>query len=364
MRRNMYYATTVFLQQYDHPHGFERMCADILNCLGYAAVVPQAPRGGSDGGRDLTFRATNGGKGLACVTLRKDIETKFKQDFHRRPPNEYDEYVLFCTAYLTPKLKQEFEGYVANTLQAHLILYDIEGLRSLLDTRCRGVRDAYAPEISLAEPRPPSSQGTDREPPSDALPRMSISDVSPLRERDGGGLGYEVLLKNDSLEDVYVSSTELAGVLIVGVGGRGPFIDRIVYELDLGSSLEVSTTPLGVSTVTGAVYDSSDRDWGIECRGEVKYEFNTIEHCQMWEYSFILPTIFRVLSKDRVFLRVLFKRGTARVAARESQGAIHGHRRGMVIRNEHKVIVKTEQGETLTAVADDGFLKSVVDWTG
>ncbi len=360
----MYYATTVFLQQYDHPHGFERMCADILNCLGYDAVVPQAPRGGSDGGRDLTFRATNGGKGLACVTLRKDIETKFKQDFYRRTPGEYDEYILFCTAYLTSALKQEFEGYVASTLRARLIPYDIEGLRSLLDTRCRGVRDAYALEISLAEPRPPSSEGTDREPPSDVLPRMSISDVSPLRERDGGGLGYEVLLKNESREDVYVSSTELAGVLIVGVGGRGPFIDRIVYELDLSSSLEMSTTPLGISTVTGTVYDSSNRDWGIECKGEVKYEFNTIERRQMWEYNFTLPTVFRVPSKDQVFLRILFKRGTARVAARESQGVIRGYRRGMVVRSEHKVIVKTEQGETLTAAADDGFLKSMVDWTG
>ncbi len=359
----MYYATTAFLQQYDHPHGFERMCADILNCLGYASVVLQAPRGGSDGGRDLTFRATNGGKGLACVTLRKDIETKFKQDFHRRAPSEYDEYILFCTAYLTSKLKQEFEDYVANTLRAGFIPYDIEGLRSLLDTRCKGVRDAYAPEISLAETRPPSSERADREPPSDVLPRMSISNVLSLRERDGGGLGYEVLLKNESLEDVYVSATELVGVLIVDVGGRGPFIDRIVYELDLGSSLEMSTTPLGVSTVTGTVYDSSDRDWGIECRGEVKYEFNTIERRQMWEYSFTLPTIFRVLSKDRVFLRMIFKRGTARVAARESQGVLHGYRRGMVIRNEHRVIVKTEQGETLTAAVDDGFFKSVVDWT-
>lgn len=84
------------LEKFDNQHEFERMCADILNALGYKDVVLIAPRGGSDGGMDITFSTENGGKGLACVTLRKDIEVKFKQDFSQRTVGEYEKYVLFC----------------------------------------------------------------------------------------------------------------------------------------------------------------------------------------------------------------------------------------------------------------------------
>jgi hypothetical protein len=54
-----------------------------------------APRGGSDGGRDITFTTKDGKKGLACVTLRKDMDAKFKEDFSKRRAGEFSIYILF-----------------------------------------------------------------------------------------------------------------------------------------------------------------------------------------------------------------------------------------------------------------------------
>jgi hypothetical protein len=56
----MYSSTNAALSQFDNPHDFERMAADILNTLGYKDVVLIAPRGGGDGGRDITFRSESG----------------------------------------------------------------------------------------------------------------------------------------------------------------------------------------------------------------------------------------------------------------------------------------------------------------
>lgn len=56
----MYSHTRAVLEQFDNPHDFERMCTDILNALGYKDVVPIAPRGGSDGGKDITFTTESG----------------------------------------------------------------------------------------------------------------------------------------------------------------------------------------------------------------------------------------------------------------------------------------------------------------
>src|SRR5713226_4793438 len=124
----MYSKTIDYLEKFDNQHDFERMSADILNALGYKDVVPIAPRGGSDGGRDITFTTESGGKGLACVTLRKDIEVKFKQDFSLRTAGEYNKYVLFCTTHMTAKQKFDFISFCMNTLQAEFVPTDIEAL--------------------------------------------------------------------------------------------------------------------------------------------------------------------------------------------------------------------------------------------
>src|SRR5260221_12776309 len=139
----MYSQTRAVLEQFDNPHDFERMCTDILNALGYKDVVPIAPRGGSDGGKDITFTTESGGKGLACVTLRKDIETKFNEDFSQRQAGELEKNMLFCTVYLTAPQKLKFAGYCLEYLQALLMPMDIETLRSMLDSELKPIRETY-----------------------------------------------------------------------------------------------------------------------------------------------------------------------------------------------------------------------------
>lgn len=139
----LYKDTTACLEKFDNEHDFERMCADILNALGFSDVVLQAPRGGKDGGRDITFKTARGERGLACVTLRKDIAVKFQEDFGQRRKGEFDLYSLFCTAYIPSPSKIKFEKYCIDELDAILTIYDIEGVRSLLDTVLKGVRAEY-----------------------------------------------------------------------------------------------------------------------------------------------------------------------------------------------------------------------------
>lgn len=138
----MYKETHNKLEKFDNHRDFERMCADILNGIGYKDVVPIAPKGGGDGGKDITFGWDNE-KGLACVTLRKDINKKFYEDFRQRKPGEYDKYYLFCTASLTKSKKEEYEEYCRKNLKAEFVPQDIEALRSLLDGRLQNIRDMY-----------------------------------------------------------------------------------------------------------------------------------------------------------------------------------------------------------------------------
>ena len=100
------------LEKFDNQHDFERMCADILFALGYRDVELIAPRGGSDRGKDIVFTTESGGKGLACVTLRGDIEKKFFEDFSKRQPGEFEKYVFFCTAYLTHGMRNELHVWL------------------------------------------------------------------------------------------------------------------------------------------------------------------------------------------------------------------------------------------------------------
>lgn len=139
----MYSKTVEYLAAFDNQHDFERMCADILNELAYKEVVPIALRGGDDDGKDITFTTENAGRGLVCVTLRKNIDKKFKEDFSRRRVGEYEKYVLFCTAYLTAKQKADFSRFCAEVLEADFVPYDVEALRSLLDGPLTKVRGMY-----------------------------------------------------------------------------------------------------------------------------------------------------------------------------------------------------------------------------
>jgi hypothetical protein len=131
------------LEEFDNQHDFERMCADVLNSLGYQDVVLIAPKGGSDGGRDITFTTPDGKKGLACVSLREDSNNKFNEDFGRRTKGEYEKYVFFTNRYLTFEQKLKYQKYCIDSLEAELLPQDREALRSLLDSALKEVRKKW-----------------------------------------------------------------------------------------------------------------------------------------------------------------------------------------------------------------------------
>jgi hypothetical protein len=133
--------TREHLARLDNQHDFERLAADVLNHLGEAQVEPVAPSGGSDGGVDLRYLAKDGSSGIGLVTLRKDIGKKFQSDLERISPFN-GEISLFCVVGVSPKQKSDFQA-LAYRVGAKLRIYDLERLRSLLDTSLQATRQTY-----------------------------------------------------------------------------------------------------------------------------------------------------------------------------------------------------------------------------
>jgi hypothetical protein len=128
------------LEDFDNQHDFERLAADVLNALGYSHVEPMAPRGGSDGGRDIKFREGDT-PGVVLVTLDQKIRDKFKRDLLKLEDTE-GVIALFCNVDVTTSQKLDFakdaiqKGY-------RLEVFDLERLRSLFDTSLKEVRRRY-----------------------------------------------------------------------------------------------------------------------------------------------------------------------------------------------------------------------------
>jgi hypothetical protein len=128
------------LEDFDNQHDFERMAADVLNALGYSDVEPMAPGGGADGGCDIKFREGET-PGLAFVTLEKKLKEKFKQDLSKQGDAEAV-IALFCNVDVTPSMKPALakdaivKGY-------RLLVFDLERLRSLLDSSLKVIRRRY-----------------------------------------------------------------------------------------------------------------------------------------------------------------------------------------------------------------------------
>jgi hypothetical protein len=133
--------TREHLARLDNQHAFERLAADVLNHLDRALVEPVAPGGGPDGGVDLRYATSDQSAGIGLVTLRKDIGKKFQSDL-KRIGHYSGEISLFCVVDVTPKQKLEFQE-LAYGVGAKLIVFDLERLRSLLDTRLQETRQAY-----------------------------------------------------------------------------------------------------------------------------------------------------------------------------------------------------------------------------
>lgn len=132
--------TRRLLQDFDNDHDFERMAADVLNGLGYTHVEPMAPGGGRDGGQDIKFRR-DGISGIALVTLNKAIEKKFTNDLAKQQ-NGDGIIALFCKVSVSPAMKRTFTNK-AIVKGYELEVYDLERLRSLLDSALKDVRRRY-----------------------------------------------------------------------------------------------------------------------------------------------------------------------------------------------------------------------------
>ena len=128
------------LEDFDNQHDFERMAADVLNALGYSDVEPVAPGGGADGGRDIKFREGDT-PGIAFVTLDKKLKEKFKKDLSKQDDAEAV-IALFCNMDVTPSMKLAFaQDAIAKGYR--LLVFDLERLRSLLDSSLKGIRRRY-----------------------------------------------------------------------------------------------------------------------------------------------------------------------------------------------------------------------------
>ncbi len=124
------------LEQFEDARGFERFCRNVLMLDEYQGVEPQAPGGGSDGGKDIEFRIPadqGGGDGLALVTLRDDIGTKFNKDISKRTPGEYDLYILFTIQTVTPTVRKRIKKYCQDNLGVPLHIQDINVLEGKLE---------------------------------------------------------------------------------------------------------------------------------------------------------------------------------------------------------------------------------------
>lgn len=136
----MFNLTRHCLQSFDNQHEFERLAADVLNSLGYENVEPMAPSGGADGGIDIKYK--NGiAEGVAFVTLRKDIRTKFFEDLNKLKKS-INEIALFSIVEITPQQKAEFTS-AAISKKSTLEVFDIERIRSLFDSTLKDLRRRY-----------------------------------------------------------------------------------------------------------------------------------------------------------------------------------------------------------------------------
>jgi hypothetical protein len=132
--------TRTALEDFDNQHEFERMAADILNGLGYSHVEPMAPGGGPDGGRDIKFMEGDT-PGIAFVTLEKKIKNKFKQDLEKQADTE-GVIALFCNVDVSPSMKLGIaRDAIAKGYRTEV--FDLERLRSLLDSSLKEVRRRY-----------------------------------------------------------------------------------------------------------------------------------------------------------------------------------------------------------------------------
>ena len=129
------------LEAFDNQHDFERLAADVLNELGHSGVEPMAPGGGPDGGQDIRFWEGRA-RGVAFVSLETRIRERFKADLSKQQPAVESVIALFCHVDVSPAMKMDL---TKEAIQKgfRLEVFDLERLRSLLDSSLRLVRRRY-----------------------------------------------------------------------------------------------------------------------------------------------------------------------------------------------------------------------------
>jgi hypothetical protein len=182
--------------------------------------------------------------------------------------------------------------------------------------------------------------------------------VTKLVQRDGPGVGYDVVLRNDSSEDLFANAIEISGTHTVEIYGAGAMLERAVYDVVLDSSVAEAS---GLA-LDGTAYDASSPDFGAKCAGRFTFELNTTEHQKSWEYSFFVPIVTRIPAKDRVVVRILFRRNSRSLVERTIEGSSGGFNEpGIVKVDRHSLIVKLENGEALLYAVGRDFLTLVVE---
>ena len=186
----------------------------------------------------------------------------------------------------------------------------------------------------------------------------SIVSVTTLTQRDGPGIGYDIVLRNDGNEDLFSKAVELSGSQAVEIHGAGAMLERAVYDVVLDSSVGQGLDPL----LDGTVYDASSPEFGAKCTGRFTFELSTNKTQKCWEYSFCVPIVTRIPANDRVILRILFRRNRRSLVEHASEGSSRGFfEPGSVRVDRHLLTVKLDNGEAVSHEVGGAFLKLAVE---
>ena len=192
--------------------------------------------------------------------------------------------------------------------------------------------------------------------------RVTIVSVTKLLPRTGPGLGFEVLLRNDYLQEVLVESTEITGLYEVSYQGLTAVIQRVVYEVELDSAFPDPKTNAGSKILNGKVYDSTSQEWGVRCKGVFKFDLSSSKGHKLWEYSFTIPSAARIPSGEFIFLRILFKKGTRRVLEEQTEENTGTAVVGSVRRSSHALVINFDGVGNAKVVIEDDFFRWLADW--
>lgn len=193
-----------------------------------------------------------------------------------------------------------------------------------------------------------------------SLSQITISAVSTMVPRVGDGVGFQVVFLNHTFDDMFVKEALIHGERRIDIRGFSAQTYRVTYEIVLDTSIAEAENGKGV--IKGTVYDEADSDWGIQCQGTFSYTMSTAEGRQSWEYAFSVPAALRIPARDRAVLRLLFKRLHRKKTEEIDVGSTPAYSSFGLTRDEHKLDVRLESGESLSVDIGHQFIALVANW--